>query len=62
MKKKIILIIPNFDDGGAQRFFANLVNALNFDKFDIILVVFNINNSKFFKYFILRSLNSFTTG
>lgn len=50
MKKKITLIIPNFDDGGAQRFFANLINALDFNKFEIILIVFNINNSKFFKY------------
>lgn len=50
MKKKIALIIPNFDDGGAQRFFANLINALNFNKFKIILIVFNTNNSKFFKY------------
>jgi len=50
MKKKITLIIPNFDDGGAQRFFANLINVLDYKKFKIILIVFNNNNSKFFKY------------
>lgn len=50
MKKKITFIIPNFDDGGAQRFFANLINSINKSKFEINLIVFNNNKSKYFKY------------
>jgi len=40
LKKTILLIIPNFGTGGAQRSFSNLSNELN-KKFNVINVVFN---------------------
>ena len=47
MKKKLLLIIPNLECGGAQRFFVNFTNTLDKDKYDINLVIFNTRNSVF---------------
>ncbi len=47
MRKKLLLIIPNLECGGAQRFFVNFTNTLNKDKYNIHLVIFNTRKSVF---------------
>ncbi len=49
MKKKILLIVPNLECGGAQRFFVNFTNSLNIEKFNLHLIIFNTRNSVFLK-------------
>lgn len=43
-KKNILLIIPNYGFGGAQRVFSQLVNSLS-DQYNVIEVVFNNDES-----------------
>ena len=42
-KKKILMVIPNFGFGGAQRSFSNLSNRLS-ENHEVINVVFNLDH------------------
>ncbi|UYI79860.1 MAG: glycosyltransferase [Fusobacterium varium] len=41
MKKKIVFILPSLNSGGAEKVIVSLCNNLNYEKFEIVLVVLN---------------------
>ena len=41
MKKKIVFVIPSLDAGGGEKSLVNLLNCIDFNQYDVDLILLN---------------------